>query len=225
MNHARHPDSHAAGTRPPHGKAVVSRRSFVKTLGLSAAGASLAGAAEKGIAAPGTPEDPVVLGPDPVKLTLKVNGHSLSSEIEPGTTLLDFLRIHQGQTGSKEICDRGACGGCSVLVNGALVNSCMMLALDAEGTEVTTVEGLEKGGKLHPVQEAFIRHDALQCGYCTPGLVVAAYALLNEKPKPTIDEIKAGLAGNLCRCGTYTNVFNAVLDASGQHPITDGEGR
>lgn len=210
-------------TAPP--KPAVSRRSFVKTLGLSAAGASLASAATKSASASPPADGPALLGPDPVKLTLKVNGKELTSQIEPATTLLDFLRIHQGQTGSKEICDRGACGGCSVLVNGALINSCMMLALDAEGMEVTTVEGLEKNGKLHPVQESFIRHDALQCGYCTPGLVMAAFALLNDKRKPSLEEIRKGLSGNTCRCGTYTNVFNAVLDASGQSPITDGEGR
>jgi len=204
---------------------AVSRRSFVQTLGLSAVGASLAGAPDKAKAGPARPDEPVVLGPGPAKLTLRVNGRDLSSEVEPATTLLDYLRIHHGLTGSKEICDRGACGGCSVLVDGVLVSSCMMLARDAEGNEVTTVEGLEKDGALHPVQEAFIRHDALQCGYCTPGLVMASVALLNSNPKPTIDEIKAGLAGNICRCGTYTNIFNAVLEASGQAPITDGEGR
>jgi len=223
MKKAHHPRDAGNTTRDRTG--AVSRRSFVKTMGLSAVGASLTSATREAGAESPSVEGPVVLGPDPVSLTLKVNGKELTSDIEPATTLLDFLRIHQDHTGTKEICDRGACGGCSVLVNGTLVNSCMMLALDAEGAEVTTVEGLDKGGKLHPVQEAFIRHDALQCGYCTPGLLMAACALLKAKPKPTIDEIKAGLAGNICRCGTYTNVFNAVLDASGQEPIRDGEGR
>jgi aerobic-type carbon monoxide dehydrogenase small subunit (CoxS/CutS family) len=125
-------------------------------------------------------------------------------------------------TGSKEICDRGSCGGCSVLVDGKLINSCMMLALDAVGSEITTIEGLAKNGALDPVQESFIRHDALQCGYCTPGLVLAARALLDEKPQPTMDEIKHGLSGNICRCGTYTNIFNAVLEASGQPVPVDG---
>ena len=110
------------------------------------------------------------------------------------------------------------------MVDGKLVASCMMLAVDAIGAEVTTVEGLANGDELDPVQEAFVKHDALQCGFCTPGLVMASRALLDENPKPTLDEIKAGLSGNICRCGTYNNIFNAVLEASGQKPMVDGKG-
>jgi aerobic-type carbon monoxide dehydrogenase small subunit (CoxS/CutS family) len=109
-------------------------------------------------------------------------------------------------------------------VDGKLTASCMMLAVDAIGSEITTVEGLAEADRLDPVQESFVRHDALQCGYCTPGMIMAVKALLNENPKPTADEVKRGLSGNLCRCGTYTNVVNAVLDASGQAPIRDGGG-
>jgi aerobic-type carbon monoxide dehydrogenase small subunit (CoxS/CutS family) len=137
---------------------------------------------------------------------------------------MEALRWHFNLTGTKEICDRGACGGCSVLVDGVLVNSCMMLTADAVGCEVTTVEGLAQGDRLDPIQEAFCRHDALQCGYCTPGLIMASRALLNENQAPTLDQIKRGLSGNICRCGTYTNVFNAVLDASGQPVIVDAGG-
>ncbi|MCA9297826.1 MAG: (2Fe-2S)-binding protein, partial [Phycisphaerales bacterium] len=127
--------------------------------------------------------------------------------------------------GAKEVCDRGACGACSVQVDGKLVCSCMMLALDAEGRDVRTVEGLAGADDtLHTIQMAFIRHDALQCAFCTPGLLMATRTLLDANPKPTLDEIKKALSGNLCRCGTYTNVFNAVLDASGQSPIVDGGG-
>jgi len=203
----------------------VSRRSFIQTLGASAAATSLATSAEalargKGAQSGG----PVVLGPDPFEIALKVNGKELKTTIDPATTLMQALRINLGLTGTKEICDRGACGGCSVMVDGKLVNSCMMLAADAVGSEVTTVEGLAKGDTLDPVQEAFIRHDALQCGYCTPGLVMATRWMLNELPKPTMEQIKRYLSGNICRCGTYTNVFNAALEASGQSTVVDGKG-
>jgi aerobic-type carbon monoxide dehydrogenase small subunit (CoxS/CutS family) len=142
-------------------------------------------------------------------------------KVEPATTLLEALRIQLGLTGSKEVCDRGACGACSVLMDGKIVNSCLTLAVDAVGTQLTTVEGLAKDGKLDPIQEAFVRHDAMQCGYCTPGFVVASRALLNAKPKPTLEEIKHYLSGNICRCGTYGNMFNAVLEASGQPVVMD----
>ncbi|MFN7020965.1 MAG: (2Fe-2S)-binding protein [Phycisphaerales bacterium] len=218
------------GSPPPAntrgGQAGVSRRSFIKTLGASAAATSLTATSESratallGAPAPGV-ATLAVDGPDPVEVTLNVNGKPMGLKVEPATTLLEALRLHLNLTGSKEICDRGACGGCSVLVDGKLVNSCMMLALDAVGAEVTTVEGLARDGQLDPVQESFVRHDSLQCGYCTPGLVMACRALLNETPRPTLDQIKRGLSGNICRCGTYTNVFNAALEASGQDPIMD----
>ena len=198
----------------------VSRRSFLQTMGLSAAAAAAQAKAEQ--AAAGGGGEAAIVGPGAVAVTLRVNGRELRHEVDPATTLMEFLRWHAHLTGTKEVCDRGACGGCSVLVDGKLVASCMMLALDAEGAEVTTVEGIAHGDELDAVQEAFITHDALQCGFCTPGLVVAARALLDENPRPTLDEIKEGLSGNLCRCGTYTNVFNAVLTASGQKPIADG---
>lgn len=216
-------------TAPPPSRAVsgVSRRSFIKTVGVSAAVTSLSATAEaRATATLGeeVADGPATQGPDPVSVTLHINGKPANLTIEPATTLLEALRFHLNMTGSKEICDRGACGGCSVLVDGKLVNSCMMLALDAVGTEITTVEGLSRDGKLDPVQESFVRHDALQCGYCTPGLVMACRALLNEHPKPTIEQIRSGLSGNICRCGTYTNIFNAALEASGQEPIMDQKG-
>jgi len=197
----------------------VTRRSFLQTMGLSAAAAAAQAKAEQAVEIVGGVR---IIGPGPVAVTLRVNGRELAHEVDPATTLMEFLRWHAHLTGTKEVCDRGACGGCSVLVDGKLVDSCMMLALDAEGTEVTTIEGLRSGGELDAVQEAFITHDALQCGFCTPGLVLAARALLNENPEPTLEEIKEGLSGNQCRCGTYSNVFNAVLTASGQKPIMDG---
>lgn len=212
-----------AGAGPPG----FSRRSFLKSADVSAAATTLAAGAEaraRKWQSGDHPSGAAVIGPEPVAVTLSVNGQPMPLTIDPATTLLDALRAKLNLTGSKEICDRGSCGGCSVLVNGMVVNSCLMLALDAVGSEITTVEGLARNGKLDPVQESFIRHDALQCGYCTPGLVVACRAVLNEHPRPTLEQIKRGLGGNICRCGTYTNIFNAVLEASGQSPIQDQKG-
>ncbi len=198
----------------------VSRRSFIQTVGLSAAGSALAGAAEAHAAEIGA-SDPDTLGPGPIDLRLRINGNEQRFSVEPGTTLMEVLRWHAKLTGTKEVCDRGSCGCCSVLIDGTLVVSCMMLATDAQGSEIVTVEGLASGDSLDPVQVAFIKHDALQCGYCTPGLIMASKALLSGNAKPTLAQIKKGLAGNICRCGTYNNVFNAVLEASGQQPVTD----
>lgn len=191
----------------------------MQTLGLSSAAAAVGAAAQEAraeLAAAAVDDGPVALGPDPVEVTLTVNGAAMAMTIDPATTLLDALRLEGGLTGCKEICDRGACGGCSVLIDGRIVASCMMLAIDAIGRPIETVEGLAEGDELTSLQEAFIRHDALQCGFCTPGFVVACTALLRETPKPSLDQIKHATSGNLCRCGTYTNVFNAVLEASGQ---------
>jgi len=207
----------------PSGAMSVSRRSFIKTAGMSAVGATMAGAAE-GLAAGragGAAAGPEVIGPEPVDVMLNVNGKVLAAKLDPATTLLEALRINHNLTGAKEVCDRGACGACSVIVDGKLVTSCMMLALDAVSSKITTVEGLSNGDQLDPVQQAFVKHDAMQCGFCTPGLVMACRQLLNETPKPTLDQIKSGCAGNICRCGTYTNIFNACLEASGQPVIHD----
>ncbi|MFO0872830.1 MAG: (2Fe-2S)-binding protein [Phycisphaerales bacterium] len=215
---------------------AVSRRSFIQTLGVSGAVAGLGATADRAFAAPpsGRQEKasaaarpggaPAAIGPDPSPMALTINGAPTTVTCEPGTTLLEALRLHLGMTGSKEVCDRGACGACSVLVDGRLVASCMMLAVDAIGRSVATIEGLSgadapdgaSAPRLDVLQEAFVRHDALQCGFCTPGLVMACKALLAEHPKPTMEQIRRGLSGNICRCGTYTNIFNAVLEASGQ---------
>lgn len=210
----------AQGFEPPNGE--ISRRAFVKGLGASAAATSLATGA---LAArrDQTPSngEATILGPGEVSLGLRVNGEPRSVGVDPTTTLLACLREHLGLTGPKEICDRAACGGCSVLVDGKLTASCMMLAIDAAGCEVTTVEGLASGDTLDPLQEMFLKHDALQCGYCTPGFLVASRWLLDQTPKPALDVIKKALSGNTCRCGTYTNIFNAVLEASGQAVVMD----
>jgi len=202
----------------------VSRRSFIQTLGISAAAGAVGDRVAQGRPLQDGQAGPTVLGPDPIKISLKVNGQPMQAQIDPATTLMEALRWHFQLTGTKEVCERGSCGACSVLVDGKLIVSCMMLAVDAIGCEITTIEGLATGDELSKVQEAFVRHDALQCGYCTPGLVVASHALLDSNPKPTLNQIKRGLSGNICRCGTYTNVFNAVLEASGQAPVMDAGG-
>ena len=179
----------------------ITRRRFIEgTAG--AIGAAAVGSPGRALAAPKRSRK--------VDLTLRVNGKVRKLSIEPRVTLLNALRNHLDVTGPKNICDRGACGGCAVLLVGLLVNSCMMLALDAEGKEITTVEGLSQGDTLHPLQEAFCEKDALQCGFCTPGMVMASKALLDRKKNPTLGEIKAGLAGNICRCGTYPRIFEAI---------------
>ncbi len=185
-----------------------SRRSFLKSAGASAAATTIVGAGERAEAAP------AVLGPDAVLLSLKVNGAVRTVSVEPRVTLLDALRNHLDLTGAKPVCDRGGCGACTVLFDGAPVVSCLMLAADAEGHEITTVEGIGSPEKMSPLQAAFVEKDALQCGFCTPGFVVAGTALLAKNPDPTLDEIKAGLAGNLCRCGTYGRIFEAVQAAA-----------
>jgi len=138
--------------------------------------------------------------------------------VEPRVTLLRALRNHLDLTGAKEVCDRGSCGACTVLVDGEPVASCLMLAADAVGHEITTVEGLGTPDRMTPVQAAFVEADALQCGFCTPGFVVASTALLRRNPSPTLDQIKEGLSGNLCRCGTYSRVFEAVQKAARATP-------
>jgi xanthine dehydrogenase YagT iron-sulfur-binding subunit len=184
---------------------AVSRRTFLKTAGVGAAATSLAGVALPAAGA-------TVLGP--VSLSLKINGAARTVSVEPRVTLLRALRNHLDLTGAKEICDRGACGGCTVLLDGEPIASCLMLAADAEGHEITTVEGLGSPEAMSPVQAAFVEADALQCGFCTPGFVVASTALLRKNANPTLDEVKDGLAGNICRCGTYSRVFEAVQKAA-----------
>jgi aerobic-type carbon monoxide dehydrogenase small subunit (CoxS/CutS family) len=185
----------------------VSRRSFLKTAGVGAAATSLVGGAVK-------PADAAILGPDAVPLKLRINGALKTVTVEPRVTLLRALRNHLDLTGAKEVCDRGGCGACTVLLDGEPVCSCLMLAADAEGREITTVEGLGTPEKMSPVQAAFVECDALQCGFCTPGFVVASTAFLRKNPNPTIEECREGLAGNLCRCGTYSRVFEAVQKAA-----------
>jgi xanthine dehydrogenase YagT iron-sulfur-binding subunit len=145
-------------------------------------------------------------------VSLKINGVDRQVVIEPGVTLLDLLRMHLGLTGSKKGCDHGQCGACTVIVDGERVNACMMLAVMQEGKSVTTIEGLAgPGGALHPMQEAFLEYDAFQCGYCTPGQICSAVALIEEGTAKTADEVREAMSGNICRCGAYPNIVKAVL--------------
>jgi carbon-monoxide dehydrogenase small subunit len=145
-----------------------------------------------------------------------VNGDPVEFLCEPGTTLLDALRDELGLTGSKEGCGSGDCGACSVIVDGRLVCSCLMLAAEAEGRRIETIEGMAEGGSLHPLQSKFLEHAALQCGFCTPGILVAAKALLAVNPDPSETEIRYWLAGNLCRCTGYDKIVRAVTDAAAE---------
>ena len=200
-------------------KTTISRRNFLKGVGTGTVAAAVAptvliGAEEAAEAQAGEAITSATI-------QLNINAKMYEVEVEPRTTLLTVLRDSSDTrgnrvdlTGAKLICDRGECGGCTVMVDNKPVYACMLLAIDAQGKEITTVEGLADGDTLHPVQEAFIQHDALMCGFCTPGFVVSAASLLSENTKPTLEEIKVGLSGNTCRCGTYPFIFDAVETAA-----------
>jgi len=157
-------------------------------------------------------------GPGKVPVAFRVNGREVQVSIEPRRTLLSVLREELGLTGAKLGCGEGACGACTVILDGQTVYSCLTLAIDCEGREVRTVEGLAQGEALHPVQQAFIEHDGYQCGFCTPGQVMSAVALLEAIPRPTEEDVRREMAGNLCRCGAYPNILRAVLAASRAAP-------
>jgi aerobic-type carbon monoxide dehydrogenase small subunit (CoxS/CutS family) len=151
-----------------------------------------------------------------VSITLKVNGADKKVQVEPRTTLAEALRVKLDMTGTKVVCDRGACSACTVMVDGTPVCSCMTLAVAVQGKEIKTIEGLAQGEQLHPVQEQFIAHDAMQCGFCTPGMIMSCAALLERNKAPTLEDVKQAVSGNLCRCGTYPKVFDATLAAAKQ---------
>ena len=160
-------------------------------------------------------EDVTVHGPGKVPVTLNVNGKKLSAELEPRVTLLDALREQFDLTGAKRVCDRGACGACTVLLDGKPVYACSVLAIDAQGAKITTIEALAEGDALSPVMQAFVAHDAQQCGFCTPGFVVATTHFLQQHPKPSAEDIRHGLSGNYCRCGTYDGIRAVALAHAG----------
>jgi len=147
-------------------------------------------------------------------MKMKINGEPVTLDVPPNELLLDTLRTRLGLTGSKDVCRTGDCCACTVLLNGRAINSCLIFTSEANGSDVLTIEGLGQNEKLHPLQEAFVEEDATHCGYCTPGMIMSAYALLQENPNPTRKDVEEALAGNLCRCGTYYSAVNAVLKAS-----------
>jgi aerobic-type carbon monoxide dehydrogenase small subunit (CoxS/CutS family) len=203
---------------PHSGKAHgVSRRAFMSRAGASAAGAALleSALAQAGQESAHAAETNGPLGPGAVSVSLSVNGRDVSARVDPATTLAEVLRNDLGLTGTKMGCDRGACSACTVWLDGEPASSCMTLVLDARGRTITTIEGLADGDTLHPVQQAFVEHDALQCGFCTPGMVMSCAALLNRKPDAALEDVKSAISGHLCRCGTYPNVFKATLAAAG----------
>ncbi|PYX86229.1 MAG: (2Fe-2S)-binding protein [Acidobacteria bacterium] len=155
-------------------------------------------------------EEVPVYGPGKVPIELSVNDKKYKLELEPRVTLLDALRDNLDITGAKRVCDKAECGACTVLMDAKPVYACSVLAIEAQGKAITTVESLMQGGKLHPIQQAFVDHDASQCGFCTPGFVVACKAFLDQHPNPTPEDIRRGLSGNLCRCGTYAGIREAI---------------
>jgi len=149
-----------------------------------------------------------------VEITLDINGKKRTVKVEPRVTLLDALRNRLDMTGAKRVCDRGTCGACTMIVSGKVVYGCSVLAVDAVGKPIQTIEGLAPEGQLHPISKAFVNHDAQQCGYCTPGFIMATKGFLDRNPAPTVEQIDKGLSGNLCRCGTYMGMKAAVLEAA-----------
>jgi len=176
---------------------------------------TLVGAVAAGIAPKGPPAGATTIGPGPVPLALEVNGETYHLTVEPRVVLAEALREKLGLTGTKVVCGRGACGACTVLVDGETVCSCLMLAHEARGRKIRTIEGLARQGRLSPIQEAFVAADALQCGFCTSGMVLSCQWLLERKARPSREEIREAIAGNLCRCGTYPHVLDAVERATG----------
>jgi len=160
-------------------------------------------------------------GPGRVPVTLNVNGQVVEVCIGPRRTLLSVLREELGLTGAKEGCDEGNCGACTVIVDGEAVYACMTLAIECEGCHILTIEGLSQGDKLHPLQEAFLERDAYQCGFCTPGQIMSAVAFLAHCPDPRDEEVRRAMSGNLCRCGAYSNIADAVLEAAERMRETD----
>src|SRR5712692_2568471 len=188
----------------------LSRRTFLKASGISLSVPLVMG--HRVIKVSGA--EVKLYGPGKVPIQLTINGKNQTAQVEPRVTLLEALRNELDFTGAKRVCDRGTCGACTMIVDGKPVYSCTVLAIEAQGKSITTVEGLMQGDKLHPVQQAFIDNDAQQCGFCTPGCVVACKAFLDKNPTPTPEQVKKGLGGNLCRCGTYMGVRAAVMQAA-----------
>ena len=188
-----------------------SRRTFLQGVGV---GTTAVGAGVLTTEAKADHHEATVHGPGAVPITLTVNGKAHKVHLEPRVTLLDALRDRLDYTGAKKVCDRATCGSCTVMLDGKAVYACSVLAIEAQGRDIQTVEGLASGDNLHAVQAHFVENDAQQCGFCTPGFVVACKAFLDHNPNPTMADVERGLSGNICRCGTYVGVRQAVLDAA-----------
>jgi xanthine dehydrogenase YagT iron-sulfur-binding subunit len=195
---------------PIEDRSGVSRRDFLKISTIAAAVPVVAG--PRVVMAAG--QEVPVHGPGKVPIELSVNGKTHKASLEPRVTLLDALRDSLDITGAKRVCDKGECGACTVLLDNKAVYACSVLAIDAQGKNITTVESFMEDGKLHPLQQAFVDNDGSQCGFCTPGFVVACKALLDEHPNPTPEDIRRGLSGNYCRCGTYDGIRGAVAQVA-----------
>lgn len=206
MSSKKDPD---ALKKPGHS---FSRRGFIRGVGIGTS--ALGGGLLVETPAEAAPATPGLAGPDPVPITLKINGQPVNLKVEPRVTLIDALRNYLDITGAKKVCDRATCGACTVIMDGKVVYSCTVLAIDAQGKDIQTIEGISQNGKLHPVSVAFVNHDGQQCGYCTPGFVMAAKGFLDKHPNPTFEDVEKGLGGNLCRCGTYMGIRPAVLEAA-----------
>ncbi len=216
------PKSRPASSESASRSGLFSRRHFLRGVALTAGAAALPSDGLLAQAPGAAAASPEPIGPGAATVTLSVNGKEVKLKIEPRVTLLDALRDHVDVaaskhvdlTGSKRVCDRGSCGACTMIVDGKTVYSCSTLAVDAQGKKIETVESLASGGKLHPIQESFVHHDGLMCGFCTPGFVMSSKSLLDRNPHPSHEEICRGLNGNICRCGTYVGIFQAVKRAS-----------
>jgi xanthine dehydrogenase YagT iron-sulfur-binding subunit len=201
----------------PTASSGFSRRGFLGTASATA-GAVGSGLLEQ----PADAAPPAgLVGPGEAEISLTINGKPTKVKVEPRTTLLDACRERLEITGAKRVCDRGTCGACTMIVNGKTVYSCTTLAVDSVGKKIETIENLTAGAKPHPIVPAFANNDALQCGYCTPGMVMASKGLLDRTPNPTYEQAKAGLGGNLCRCGTYVGIRKAILEAAKELRASD----
>jgi xanthine dehydrogenase YagT iron-sulfur-binding subunit len=198
--------------KPKKRKSNFSRRGFLQGVGITS-GALTTGILETEAEAQTGAK---IAGPGEVPITLQINGKPYRTSVEPRTTLLDALRHRLDLTAAKRVCDRGTCGACTVIIDNKVMYSCTVLAIDAQGRQIQTLEGISQNGKPHPVSQAFVNNDAQQCGYCTPGFVMAAKGFLDKHPNPSYEDVKKGLGGNLCRCGTYVGVRKAVLEAAQQ---------
>lgn len=186
-----------------------SRRTFIEGVGIGAGAVGVIGGPEQARAA-----EAEMLGPDPVPISLNINGKSVDLNVEPRVTLVDALRNQLDHTGAKKVCDRATCGACTVIVDGSPVYSCTMLAIEAQGRRIETIEGISTDDAMHSVQVQFVENDAQQCGFCTPGLVMAGKAVVDRNPRASMADVESGLSGNICRCGTYVGVRKAVYAAA-----------